>query len=97
VVQISINLNTILEKAGITLDELLSVINQSGGRNPGTPILYAEKCEISTCGSTFFSVTQDHFMRVNNNYPTHCPKCREAIRRQKKAELKRNKYSMMKL
>lgn len=89
----SMNINSILEKADITVDELVSAINLAGGRNPGIPILYAEKCETATCGCLFFSVTQDHFLRLNNNHPTHCPKCRETIRRQVKAEFKRNKYS----
>lgn len=87
------NITEILERAGVTLDEMVAAINLAGGRDPGKPILYAEKCEITICGSTFFSITQDHFMRLNNNHPTHCPKCREAIRRHKKAELKRLKYN----
>ncbi|RRJ54831.1 hypothetical protein EHV15_35245 [Paenibacillus oralis] len=87
------NISEILEQAGVTIDDLVSAINLAGGRDPGTPIIYSEKCEIATCGKVFFSVTQDHFMRLNNNHPTHCPTCREAIRRKKKAELKRNKYS----
>jgi hypothetical protein len=87
------NITEILEQAEVTIDELVFAINIAGGRDPGRPIIYTEKCEIATCGTLFFSVTQDHFMRVNNNHPTHCPKCREAIRRQKKADLKRNKYS----
>lgn len=89
----TINIESILEQAGISIDELVSAINLAGGRNPGTPILYAEKCEMATCGCLFFSVTQDHFLRLNNNYPTHCPSCRETIRRQVKASFKRNKYS----
>lgn len=88
------NIHEILEAAGVTMDELVSAINLAGGRDPGTRILYAEKCEIQSCGSVFFSVTQDHFLRLNNNHPTHCPKCREFIRRKKKADLKRNKYSL---
>lgn len=86
------SIHDILERAGVTVDELVNAINRAGGRDPSTPILYAETCEIPNCGSLFFSVTQDHFMRINNGYPTHCPKCREAIRRNKKAEWKRNKY-----
>jgi hypothetical protein len=78
---------------GVTLEELIESINLAGGRDPGTPILYHEKCEMPACGSEFFSVTQDHFMRLNNNYPTHCPTCREVVRRNRKAELKRTRYN----
>lgn len=86
-------IQALLEQSDVTLDELLSAINRAGGRDPERPILYSETCQVPTCGNLFFSVTQDHFMRINNGYPTHCPKCREGIRRNKKAELKRNKYS----
>jgi len=90
-VDLTPNIHVILERAGITVDELVAAINLAGGREPGKPILYAEICENAGCGTLFFSVTQDHYMRINNGFPTHCPSCREIIRRNVKAEWKRRR------
>lgn len=76
------NIKSLLEKAEITLDQLVDIINQEGGRDLNTPILFSEQCQ--GCGCRFFSISQDHFLRIKNGYPTHCSSCRIIERRRTK-------------
>jgi hypothetical protein len=72
----------LLKKTGLTVDQLVNLINLEGGRDPGKPILFKENCR--NCSRLFFSVSQDHYMRIKNGYPVHCPLCREDDKRQAK-------------
>lgn len=76
------NITELLKKCEITVDQLVNIINHEGGRDPTKPIIFVEECR--NCQGTFFSVSQDHHMRINNGYPVHCPICREADRRNSK-------------
>ncbi|WP_240416697.1 hypothetical protein [Paenibacillus periandrae] len=76
------NITELLETSGITVGQLVNLINLEGGRDPGKPIIFDETCR--NCQRLFFSVSQDHFMRLNNGYPIHCPFCREIDKRKAK-------------
>ena len=78
------DINWVLNTLNINIQQLTDIINQTGGRDPERPIIYAEKCHNRECGATFFSNTQDHMMRRANGYPDLCPGCREVDRKEKK-------------
>lgn len=78
------NLQWILDRLSIDIEELAQIINEAGGRDPKRPIIYPEKCENQDCKTLFFSNTQDHMMRLNNGHATLCSNCREIDRKIKK-------------
>lgn len=77
-------LEELLQQHGISIDELVSLINTEGGRPVHKPIIVKEYCQ--KCNALFFSNIQDHNMRIAGGYSTQCPGCREIERRNVRRE-----------